>query len=60
MYIMIYKTMSTNIPREKPKTGRLWYGGRLIAQNESFRNLQYRKIQLIREGYDKKLFRISY
>ncbi|MEA4975995.1 MAG: hypothetical protein VB046_09695 [Paludibacter sp.] len=52
--------MSPNIPREKPKTGRLWYGGRLIAQNEPFRNLQYRKIQLIREGYDKKLFRISY
>jgi hypothetical protein len=46
--------------KNKPSTGRLWYGSKLIAENEPFRNLQYRKIQMIREGYDKRFFRISY
>ncbi len=45
---------------QKPTTGRLWYGKQVIAVNEPFRNLQQKKITLIQQGYDKKLFRISY
>jgi len=53
--------MKPNIPRtEKPTTGRLWYGNRVIAEKVPFRNLQQTKITLIQQGYDKKLFKITY
>lgn len=51
---------TNNTISNRPTTGRLWHGGRVIMENEPFRHLQYRRMQLIREGYDKKLFRITY
>lgn len=46
--------------KNKPSTGRLWYGNKLIAENEPFSKLQFRKTQLIGEGYDKRFFKITY
>jgi len=44
----------------KPTTGRLWFGTRIIAENEPFRNLQARKTELIQQGYDKRFLKITY
>ncbi|MDO9152363.1 MAG: hypothetical protein Q7U47_01415 [Paludibacter sp.] len=53
--------MSTTIPRPgKPSTGVLMYGNKQVGQPDTFRNLTWRQIELIRQGYDKKLFHKHY
>lgn len=50
--------MSNN--NQKPKTGNLWYGSRIVYGPAEFRKLAFRKSELIQQGYDKQLFHIHY
>lgn len=45
---------------DKPKTGCLKYGGRAIMIDKPFRELQAEKQRLVKLGYDKKMFLITY
>lgn len=44
----------------KPTYGRLWYDGKLIAKDLAFYVLQNKKKALIKVGYKKELFKITY
>ena len=52
--------MRQKIKPPKPDKGRLLYGGKQIGEPDTFRNLNWRKIELIRQGYDKTLFKLTY
>jgi len=45
---------------KKPDKGRLLYNGHQVGEMDTFRNLSWKKIQLINQGYDKKLFKLTY
>lgn len=44
----------------KPTVGILLYGGKQVGNPAPFRNLGNLQNELIRQGYDKKLFRKTY
>jgi len=53
--------MDNPIPRpEKSKIGVLFYGTKQVGNPDTFRNLTWRQIELIRQGYDKSLFHKHY
>ena len=47
-------------PKKKPTVGRLWYNGKVILADKPFPLLQFRKRELIAQGYNKNLFKITY
>lgn len=47
-------------PKKKPTTGRLWYNGKVILADRPFAFLQFRKRELIAQGCNKNLFKITY
>jgi hypothetical protein len=49
-----------NTASQKPKTGVLKYGNKIVDQDKPFRDLQILKKQLIASGYDKSLFHLHY
>ena len=48
------------INNQKPTTGILKYGNKLIAENKPFRELGEIQRKLIAEGYEKKYFHKHY
>ena len=48
------------INNQKPNTGILKYGNKLIAENKTFRELGELQRRLIAEGYEKKYFHKHY
>ena len=53
-------TMEANKTNPKPTTGRLMYNGKQIGEIDTFRNLAWKKVQFIKQGYDKSLFKLKY
>lgn len=51
---------SNQFPKTKPKTGNLYYNGKLIKENKPFSIIGAEKKRLIALGYKKELFKISY
>ena len=53
--------MSLPIPKpRKPKVGILMYGNKTVDENKPFRKLAHLQKELIKQGYDKKLFHKHY
>ena len=46
--------------KKKPTTGKLWYNGVCLISDRPFLFLQFRKRELIAQGYQKSLFKITY
>ena len=51
---------SNQFSKTKPKTGNLYYNGKLIKENKPFSIIGAEKKRLIALGYKKELFKISY
>jgi hypothetical protein len=52
--------MTPSNGQQKPTTGILMYGKKVIAENKPFRELTHLQTTLIQQGYDKQYFHKHY